>query len=328
MTGKKRKPRNSSKTKLESGKNMWSYIFRRILSVIPVVIGVVTLVFLLVHFIPGDPVEIMLGDAAEAADKARLRELLGLNLPLLKQYTLFWKQIFDGTWGHSISFSRPVLGLITERFGATMYLSLASLVVGVMISFPLGVNAARKAGTLADTCSVGFALIGMSIPIYVMAPVAVWFFSVQWRMFPVAGYGTLAHLFLPMICLGFGLSGILTRMIRTSVLECLGEDYIRTARAKGLKERNVLFKHALRNAMIPVITIMGNMLGGLLAGAVITETLFDWPGIGKLFFSAFQQRDYPLVQGVVLWISVSYVFINLFVDLAYSFVDPRVRYDS
>jgi len=314
--------------KLEFGSDMWSYIIRRVLSVVPVVIGVVTLVFLLVHFIPGDPVEIMLGDAAEAADKARLRELLGLNLPLIDQYVLFWRHIFDGTWGHSISFSRPVLALITDRFGATMYLSLASLIIGGAISFPLGVNAARKAGSLQDTCSVGFALLGMSVPIYVMAPIAVWIFSVQWRMFPVAGYGTFSHLVLPMVCLGFGLSGILTRMIRTSVLECLGEDYIRTARAKGLKEREVLFKHALRNAMIPVITIMGNMLGGLLAGAVITETLFDWPGIGKLFFAAFQQRDYPLVQGVVLWISVSYVFINLFVDLLYSWFDPRVRYDS
>lgn len=307
---------------------MWSYVIRRILSVIPVILGVVTLVFLLVHFIPGDPVEIMLGDAAEAVDKENLRRLLGLNLPLFDQYILFWKHIFDGTWGYSISFSRPVLGLITDRFGATVFLSVAALIVGGIISFPLGVNAARKAGTWEDTASVGFALVGMSVPIYVMAPIAVLLFSVEWRMFPVAGYGTFSHLVLPMICLGFGLSGILTRMIRTSVLECLGEDYIRTARAKGLRESSVLFKHALRNAMIPVLTIMGNMLGGLLAGAVITETLFDWPGIGKLFFSAFQMRDYPLIQGVVMWISISYVLINLVVDLLYSFFDPRVRYSS
>jgi ABC-type dipeptide/oligopeptide/nickel transport system permease component len=307
---------------------MWTFVFRRLLSAIPVIIGVVTLVFLLVHFIPGDPIEIMLGDAAEARDKENLRRALGLHLPLHEQYLLFWKNIFNGTWGMSFAFSRPVLGLILDRFGATMILSVSSLIVGVLISFPLGVNAARKAGSATDTFSVGFALLGMSIPIYVIAPIAILIFSVHWRIFPVSGYGSPAHLVLPMLCLGFGLAGILTRMVRTSMLETLGEDYVRTARSKGLEEKAVLFKHALRNAMIPVLTIMGNMLGGLLAGAVITETLFDWPGIGKLFFSAFQMRDYPLVQGVVLWISVSYVLINLVVDVLYSVFDPRVRLDS
>jgi len=307
---------------------MGTFILRRLLSAIPVIVGVVTLVFLLVHFIPGDPVEMMLGDAAEVADKENLRRLLGLHLSLPEQYLLFWKNIFNGTWGMSIAFSRPVLSLILDRFGATVILSTASLLVGVLLSFPLGVNAARKAGTATDTFSVGFALLGMSVPIYVLAPIAILLFSVNLRIFPVAGYGSFAHLVLPMLCLGFGLSGILTRMVRTSMLECLGEDYVRTARSKGLEERDVLFKHALRNAMIPVLTIMGNMLGGLLAGAVITETLFDWPGIGKLFFSAFQSRDYPLVQGIVLWIAVSYVLINLFVDILYSLFDPRVRLDS
>ncbi|MEO5667043.1 MAG: ABC transporter permease [Bdellovibrionota bacterium] len=307
---------------------MLKFILRRLLGALPVIIGVVTLVFLLVHFIPGDPVEMMLGDAAEMADKENLRHLLGLNLPLWQQYLLFWKNIFNGTWGMSIAFSRPVLGLILERFGATLLLSTTALIVGMGLSFPLGVNAARKAGTATDTLSVGFALLGMSVPIYVVAPIAILIFSVHLRLLPVAGYGTFAHLVLPTLCLGFGLSGILTRMVRTSMLECLGEDYVRTARSKGLEERDVLFKHALRNAMIPVLTIMGNMLGGLLAGAVITETLFDWPGIGKLFFSAFQSRDYPLVQGIVLWIAVSYVLINIFVDVMYSVFDPRVRMDS
>jgi ABC-type dipeptide/oligopeptide/nickel transport system permease component len=307
---------------------MGSFILRRLLAAIPVIVGVVTLVFLLVHFIPGDPVEMMLGDSAAVADKVHLRHMLGLDLPLPQQYLLFWKNIFNGTWGTSIAFSRPVLSLILDRFGATLLLSVTSLVIGILLSFPLGVNAARHAGSKTDTFSVGFSLLGMSVPIYVVAPIAILIFSVNLRVFPVAGYGTLAHLALPTLCLGFGLSGILTRMVRTSMLECLGEDYVRTARSKGLAERDVLFKHALRNAMIPVITIMGNMLGGLLAGAVITETLFDWPGIGKLFFSAFQSRDYPLVQGVVLWIAVSYVLINLLVDILYSLVDPRVRFDS
>lgn len=307
---------------------MKGYLLKRFLSVIPVVLGVVTLVFLLVHFIPGDPVEIMLGDAAEAQDKENLRRLLGLHLPMWEQYLLFWKNIFNGTWGYSIAFSESVLSLIWDRFGPTLWLSLSSLAFAILISVPLGVNAARKAGTWQDTFSVGIALFGMSIPIYVMAPVAILYFSIKLPWFPVAGYGSLAHLVLPTVCLGFGLSGILTRMLRTSVLECLGEDYIRTAYSKGLKERVVLLRHALRNAMIPVITILGNMLGGLLAGAVITETLFDWPGIGKLFYSAFQSRDYPVVQGVVLWISVSYVLINFFIDILYSLIDPRVRYES
>jgi peptide/nickel transport system permease protein len=307
---------------------MWQYILRRLLQAIPVIVGVVTLVFFLVHFIPGDPVEMMLGDAAAVADKENMRRVLGLHLSMPEQYVLFWKNIFNGTWGTSIAFSRPVLPLILERFGATLILSFVSLVIGVLLSFPLGVNAARKAGSATDTFSVGFALLGMSVPIYVLAPIGILIFSVHYRLLPVAGYGSVAHLVLPTLCLGFGLSGSLTRMVRTSMLECLGEDYVRTARSKGLKESDVLFKHALRNAMIPVLTILGNMLGGLLAGAVITETLFDWPGIGKLFFSAFQSRDYPLVQGVVLWISISYVLINLFVDVLYSVFDPRVRFDS
>jgi peptide/nickel transport system permease protein len=304
---------------------MGKFLIRRLLSSILVIIGVVTLVFLLVHFIPGDPVDMMLGDFAEFSDKENMRRLLGLNLPLHEQYWKFWKNICNGTWGQSLAFSKNVLSLILERFWATALLSVCALLFGVFVSFPLGVNAARKAGTAQDTFSVGFALLGMSVPIYVMAPIAVLIFAVGLRWFPVAGYGSWAHLVLPTLCLGIGISGMLTRMVRTSMLEILGEDYIRTARSKGLAEGFVLFKHALRNAMIPILTILGNMLGGLLAGAVITETLFDWPGIGKLFYSAFQSRDYPLIQGVVLWISMSYVLINLIVDILYSVLDPRVR---
>lgn len=307
---------------------MRAYLLKRLLAAIPVVVGVVTLVFLLVHFIPGDPVEILLGDNAEFSDKQNLRRALGLDLPLWDQYLHFWKNIFNGTWGQSISFSKNVLDLILERFGATVMLSLCALFLGVLMSLLLGVNAARKAGELQDTLSVGFALAGMSVPIYVIAPVAIIIFSVELRWFPVAGYGSFSHLVLPTLCLGVGLSGMLTRMVRTSMLETLSEDYIRTARAKGMGERIVLFRHALKNSLIPIITVVGNMLGGLLAGAVITETLFDWPGIGKLFYVAFQSRDYPLIQGVVLWISIIYVLINIFVDLIYSMVDPRVRIES
>jgi ABC-type dipeptide/oligopeptide/nickel transport system permease component len=307
---------------------MLEYLFKRLLTSIPVVVGVVTLVFLLIHFIPGDPVEIMLGDTALASDKDALRKIMGLDLPLWRQYLFFWRHLLDGTWGHSITYSRPVLSLILERFGATAILSCTSLAVGMLISFPLGVLAARKAGSVTDTAAVGFALFGMSMPIYVVGPFAILIFSVWLGWLPVSGFGGPAHLIIPSLCLGLGLSGMLTRMVRTSMLECLGEDYVRTARSKGLGEMCVLFRHTLRNAMIPVLTILGNMLGGLLAGAVITETLFDWPGIGKLFFSAFQGRDYPLIQGVVLWIAVTYVLVNLIIDLLYSVVDPRVRLNA
>jgi ABC-type dipeptide/oligopeptide/nickel transport system permease component len=307
---------------------MFEYLCKRLLTSIPVIVGVVTLVFLLIHFIPGDPIEIMLGDTALASDKDALRKLMGLDLPLWRQYLFFWQHLLDGSWGHSITYSRPVLSLITERFGATAILSLTSLIVGLVISFPLGVLAARKAGSMTDTAAVGFALFGMSMPIYVVGPFAILVFSVWLGWLPVSGFGGVAHLVIPSLCLGLGLSGMLTRMVRTSMLECLGEDYVRTARSKGLGELSVLFRHTLRNAMIPVLTIVGNMLGGLLAGAVITETLFDWPGIGKLFFSAFQGRDYPLIQGVVLWIAVTYVFVNLLIDLLYSVFDPRVRLNA
>lgn len=304
------------------------FLLKRILSALPVIFGVATLVFLLIHFIPGDPIDIMLGDSAAASDRDALRKTLGLDLPLIQQYLLFWKNIFNGTWGQSLSFSREVLSLILDRFGATLVLAFTSLLIGIAVSFPLGVLASRNAGSWIDTVSVAFALLGMSVPTFVLAPLGVLWLSVHLEVLPVAGFGSFYHLILPATCMGFGLSGSLTRMVRTSMLENLGEDYVRTARAKGLREVAVLFRHTLRNAMIPVITILGNMMGSLLAGAVITETIFDWPGVGKLFYSAFQSRDYPLVQGVVLWIAVSYVLINILVDLLYSVFDPRVRLEA
>lgn len=304
---------------------MKEYLIKRILSSIPVILGVVTLVFLLIHLIPGDPVDMLLGDSAQTIDREAMREALGLNMPLWEQYVLFWKNILVGGWGESIAQSRTVLSLLLERFPASLLLSVSALIVGILISFPLGILAARKAGTLVDTQIMLFALLGMSVPLFVMAPIAILVFSIYLGWFPVSGMGSLSHLVLPSVCLGVGLSGILTRMIRASMLDVLGEDYIRTARSKGLTDFYVHFKHALRNALIPVVTILGIMLGNLLAGAVITETIFDWPGVGKLFFTSFQTRDYPLVQGVVLWTSMSYVFINFMVDILYSAIDPRIR---
>lgn len=307
---------------------MFRFLCQRALASVPVLVGVATLVFLMIHFIPGDPVDLMLGESASVADRDQLRQHLGLHLPLLSQYFAFWRHIVDGSWGDSLSYGRKVLPLILEVFPSTCALALASLLVACMFSVPLGVWAARRAGTLWDTGATGFALLGMSLPIFVTAPLAVLFFSIHLRWLPVAGSESPWHLVLPTLCLGAGLSGMLTRIVRTSVLETLGEDFVRTARAKGLSERAVLFKHALRNALVPVVTVIGNMLGGLLAGAVLTETLFDWEGIGKLFYSAFQARDYPLVQGIVLWIAASYVVIGILVDALYSAVDPRIRLEA
>lgn len=304
------------------------FLVKRFLGALPVLVGVATLVFLLIHFIPGDPIDLLLGDTASPEDRNHLREQLGLNWPLWKQYLLYWKHVFDGSWGQSLTRSASVLSLILDRFPATLGLAFSSLWVACVISFPLGVYAAKNAGRWPDSVSTALALVGVSVPIFVLAPLAVLFFSIRLRWLPVAGSGSFGHWILPSLCLGGGLAGILTRMIRTSVLECLSEDFVRTARSKGLSETKVLFRHTLRNAFIPVLTVMGNMLGGLLAGAVLTETLFDWPGLGKLFYSAFRERDYPLIQGIVLWIAVSYSLINIGVDFLYSVVDPRVRLEG
>lgn len=307
---------------------MKEYLLKRLFVSLPVIIGVATLVFLLIHLIPGDPVDLLLGDTALDLDRESMRRSLGLHLSLFDQYILFWKQIFNGTWGFSISENKNVLSLILQKFPMTLLLASCSLVVGCMLSFPLGVWAANKHGTLTDTLIMIFALMGLSVPLFVMAPFMILFFSIKLSLLPVSGFGGWQHLVLPSVCLGAGMSGVLTRMIRSSVLETLKEDFVRTARAKGLAEKIVLFKHTLRNGLIPVVTLLAIMLGNLLAGAVITETIFDWPGLGKLFFSSFQNRDYPLVQGIVLWTSVSYVLINIFVDVFYSLIDPRIRLED
>jgi peptide/nickel transport system permease protein len=304
---------------------MAKYLATRLLSMMVALVGILLIVFLLIHMIPGDPVDIMLGEAALAADKENLRKLLGLDQNLVQQFLNFLTSVFNGTWGLSFAHQKPVLGLILERFPATLTLALSGLSVGLLIAIPLGTLAAGQRGKLFDSLSMMIALIGMSIPIFVVAPLAVLYFSIELKWLPVAGYGSFRHLILPSLCLGFGLSGFLSRLLRSSLLEVFQEDYIRTARSKGLSWPAIVFRHAYKNAAIPVVTVIGNMLGGLLAGAVLTETLFDWPGIGKLFFSAFQSRDFPLIQGVVLWISCSYLIINFLMDGVYSWIDPRIR---
>ena len=301
------------------------YWLSRIAQTVPTVVGGVTLVFLLLHVIPGDPVDLMLGDSAAKADTEALRAQLGLDLSLGRQYVRFWARLFDGTWGQSFSHARPVLTLILERFPLTLSLTCASLLVALAVSFPLGMVAARRRGAWVDTAAMSVAVLSASVPMMILGPLAILVFSILLRWLPVSGAGTVWHLLLPAGCLGVGVSGLLARMLRSSVIDSLSEDFVRTARAKGLSERRVLWTHALRNALLPVLTVLGNLVGSLLAGAVLTETIFDWPGLGRLFYSAFQARDYPLIQGIVLWIALVFVTINLLVDIAYAWVDPRVR---
>ncbi len=307
---------------------MLKYICRRLYRSLPVIIGVCTLVFLLIHFVPGDPVDLMIGENGADADRTKLREALGLHLPLWQQYLFFWRHILDGTWGESFLYHRPVLKLVLQAFPATLLLSTTSLIFSLCFSLPLGVWAAYRQRSLWDKGLTAFSLLGNSIPVFVLAPLGILFFSIRLRVLPVAGNETWAHLILPTLCLGSGLSALLVRMVRNAVLENLQEDFVRTARAKGLSEWRVLFLHTLRNSLIPVITLVGGILGSLLAGSVITEQLFDWPGLGLLFLRGFDSRDLPLVQGIVLWIALSYVFMSLAIDILIAKADPRVRLEE
>ncbi len=306
---------------------MHQYIIRRILLTIPVILGVSTLVFVFIHLIPGDPVQVMLGESAKAADVENLRRGLGLDRPLAEQYVRFLRGLATGDLGVSIHTGQPILHTILTRLPATLELTAAAMLVALLLAIPLGVIAAAKQYSLLDNGSMFLGLLGISMPHFWLGPLLILLFSVHLRWLPVSGRGGLAHLILPAITLGTALAAILTRMTRSSVLEILHEDYITTARAKGVREVVVVFKHALRNALIPVITIIGLQCGALLSGALITETVFAWPGLGRLTISAIQTRDYPLVQGCVLMISLSYVCVNLLTDLAYAWVDPRIRFD-
>ena len=305
---------------------MKKYITRRLLLAIPTVIGVVTLVFSFIHFIPGDPVLAMLGENAPEADITALREQLGLNKPLYIQYIDYIKGLVRGDLGFSLRTGRPVLVTVLSRYPATIELALASLALALLISLPLGVIAATKRNTFLDHLARFFSLFGLSIPNFCLGPLLIIIFSLKLNLLPVSGRGGISHLILPAITLGTALSAILTRMVRASLLEEIGKEYIRAARARGLPEYIVIGKHALKNALIPVITIIGLQFGTLLAGAIITETIFAWPGIGRLLIQAINQRDYPVVQGTILAISFGYILVNLLTDIAYSLADPRIRY--
>lgn len=303
---------------------MIPFILRRFLQMIPVLWGVGTLVFFLLHFVPGDPVEIMLGENALQSAKDSLRLSLKLDRPLHEQYLNFWAGLAKGDLGESLISRKPVAHLIAERLPATISLTLVTLTWVMLFAIPLGVLAAAFRRTFVDRGVLLFSILGVSMPSFWVGPLLMLLFSVKLGWLPVSERDGAASYILPSLTLGLGLAAVLSRMTRATMAEALSQDYITTARSKGLGPLAVNLKHALKNALIPVITLLGLQLGGLLAGALITETIFDWPGLGELVFRAIQSRDFPLVQGCVLVIAFTYVLVNSFADIAYSLANPRI----
>jgi peptide/nickel transport system permease protein len=301
------------------------YALTRIFSGFVVILGVSLLVFLLIHLVPGDPIELMLGENAQVKDKQILRSQLGLDQPISTQLFHYYQKLSQFDLGESIHSNKPIVDILAEKIPATALLASVSLVVSVLIAIPLGVMAAIHKGETVDHAAMTFSLIGVSIPNFWLGPLLILFFSLYLGWLPVSGNEHFAAIILPAITLGTAMAAILSRMVRSTLLEVLGEDYVRTARAKGLPEKVVVYKHALRNAMLPVITILGLQLGTLLGGAVITETVFSWPGIGSEMVDGIQKRDYPVVQACVLLISMTYVVVNIVTDIIYAWVDPRIR---
>ena len=304
---------------------MFNYILTRIVSAAIVIMGVVFIVFMLIHMVPGDPIEVMLGESATAVDRDALRKTLGLDQSLWQQFYHFVQGLLHFDLGNSLHSRKPIAELIAARIGPTVELALASLLVAFLIAFPLGIIAALNKDRLADAGAMSFSLIGISIPNFLMGPLLILLFSVSLGWLPVSGKSGLDSLVLPALTLGTALAAILSRMIRSSLLEVLHEDYIRTAKAKGLSRLRIVGLHALKNALLPVITLIGLQIGALLAGAVITEMVFSWPGLGQLTIESIQKRDYPVVQACILLISTTYVVINTVTDIAYGLLDPRIR---
>ena len=301
------------------------YLSIRAAYALPVIWLVVSVVFLLIHLVPGDPILQMLGEGAPAADIAATRHAYGLDAPLTEQYLHYWKGVLHGDLGPSLRFNQNAGKLIAQRYPYTLQLTIAALLVALIISIPAGVRSAQRRGKWDDKTLSVVSLFGLSFPNFALGPILILLFSIELGVLPVSGSGSLAHLVLPAITMGGSLAAILTRMVRTSMLEELGQDYIRTARAKGLPERTVVYRHALRNAMLPILTVVGLQFGALLAGAIVTETIFSWPGIGRLTITAIGSRDYYLVQGCILAIGLTYVLVNLLTDLLYSVANPRIR---
>jgi len=304
---------------------MARYLIQRVLYTLPVVWLVVSVVFLLIHMVPGDPIQQMLGEGAASVDIAATRHAYGLDVPLATQYMRYWRGVARGDLGRSLRFDQNVTPLILQRYPATLKLTVAALLFALLLSIPAGVRSARRRDRWDDRVLSFVSLLGLSFPNFAMGPILILFFAIFLRWLPVSGSGTWRHIILPAVTMGGALAAILTRMVRTAMLEELGQDYIRTARAKGLPERTVVYRHALLNALVPVLTVVGLQFGALLAGAIVTETIFSWPGIGRLTIQAIGNRDYYLVQGCVLAIGLTYIAVNFLTDLTYSLANPRIR---
>ena len=302
------------------------FVAHRVALTIPVLLGVATLVFLLIHLIPGDPAQAMLGEAAPQADVEALRTQLKLDRPLLEQYVDFLGGVIRGDLGTSLRTRTSVIDQIAERLPATFELALAAMLVAMVVAVPLGIAAATWRGSFVDHAAMAVAMGGMAIPNFWLGPLLAIVFAVELGWLPVSGRGGLDHLVLPAVSLGVALAAMLARMTRASLLEELREPYVRAARARGISRARAVIVHAFRNSLIPVVTILGLQFGAVLTGAVITETIFSWPGIGRLLIQSIGFRDYPLVQGCILLIAVTYVAVNLLTDLAYGLLDPRIRY--
>ena len=310
---------------------MLRYLGTRLLYMIPVLWLVVSVVFLLIHLVPGDPVAQMLGEGAASADIEAARHAYGLDVPIGQQYVNYWKGVLQGDLGKSLRLQQPVTALIKDAYPSTLLLTIFALAVALMISIPAGVRSARRRNRWDDRALSFVSLLGISFPNFALGPILILFFAIGLGVLPVSGTalwsapGTWVYLTLPAITLGGALAAILTRMVRTSMLEELSQDYVRTAQAKGLTENTVVYKHALRNALIPVLTVVGLQFGALLAGTIVTETVFSWKGIGRLTVSAISNRDYYLVQGCILTIGLTYIVVNFLTDLLYSVANPRIR---
>lgn len=301
------------------------FLLQRFISLFTVIFGVLLLTFLLIHLVPGDPVEVMLGESASMADREVLRADLGLDQPLVQQFGSYLNKLAHGDFGQSIHTKTPISELIKTRYPATVKLAVLSMLIGLFIGVPLGIYAALKASHWQDFVVTIVSVRLSAMPAFWLGPILMLIFAVWLGWLPVSGMESNTSIILPAMTLGFGLSAILTRMTRTSLLEVLNDDYIRTARAKGLNERTVILRHALRAALLPIITIVGLQMGSLLAGTVITETIFSWDGIGRLLVESIEKRDYPVTQACVLVVALSYVLVNLCTDILYKLADPRVR---
>jgi ABC-type dipeptide/oligopeptide/nickel transport system permease component len=306
---------------------MTRYLLRRLLLTVPVLLGVATLVFALIHLVPGDPAQSMLGESASVKEVEALRKNLGLDKPLLTQYGDFLRGLAHGDLGKSFRFGTPVAQEIRRRLPITALLAVSAMAVAIMVAIPLGIVAAVFRGRALDHAAMTLALAGISMPSFWLGPLLAILFAVRLGWLPVSGSGTPAHLVLPAVTLGTALSAILARMTRSSVIEELRELYVLSARARGLSQARAVVRHAFRNSLIPVVTIIGLQFGAVLTGTIITETIFAWPGVGRLLIQAINSRDYPLVQGCILFISLTYVAMNLITDLTYGLLDPRIRFE-